>query len=95
MAKGYWMVRVTVNDTQNYPRYLEAVQKAYEKYGARFIIRGGVHQVVEGESRERHVLVEFDSYDKAVEAYQSEEYQAAAALRQQYGETDFVIIEGV
>lgn len=94
MPKGYWMVRVSVSDEHNYPAYLAAAQKAYDKYGAKFIVRGGRHEIAEGSSRERHVMVEYDSYEKALEAYHSEEYQAAAKLRQQYGETDFVIIEG-
>ncbi|MEM1191976.1 MAG: DUF1330 domain-containing protein [Pseudomonadota bacterium] len=94
MPKGYWMVRVDVTDPENYPAYLKAAQGAYEKYGARFVIRGGDHKVVEGQSRSRHVVVEWPSYAAAIEAYESPEYQAAAELRQRYGETDFVIIEG-
>ncbi|MEO1150789.1 MAG: DUF1330 domain-containing protein [Pseudomonadota bacterium] len=94
MPKGYWMVRVDVTDPDNYPQYLQAGRAAMEKYGANFLVRGGDHHVVEGQSRSRHVIVEWPSYAAAVEAYGSPEYQAAAKLRQQFGETDFVIIEG-
>ena len=94
MAKGYWMVRVNVNDAENYPDYLAAGAPVYEKWGAKFLVRGGNHEVVEGKSRERHVIVEFESYEKALACYHSDEYQAAARIRQACGETDFVIIKG-
>jgi len=95
MPKGYWLVRVDVTDPDNYPKYLAAGKVAYDKYGAKFLVRGGEHEVVEGASRSRHVVVEWESYARAVEVYHSPEYQAAAKLRQACGETDFVIIEGV
>jgi uncharacterized protein (DUF1330 family) len=41
MAKGYWIVRVSVKDQAEYPAYLQAARVAFEKYDARFIVRGG------------------------------------------------------
>ena len=41
MAKGYWIGRVDVTNAENYPDYLNAAKSAYEKYGARFLVRGG------------------------------------------------------
>jgi len=94
MAKGYWIVHVTVIDAENYPRYLKADTVPFEKYGARFLVRGGAHEAPEGPARERHVVIEFDSYDTALACYRSPEYQAAAKLRQAYAESDLVIVEG-
>lgn len=94
MAKGYWMVHISVTDLHEYPRYLEAAKIPFEKYGARFLIRGGAFIAPEGPARERHVLIEFDTYERALACYHSPEYQAAAKLRQSSAESEIVIVEG-
>ncbi len=94
MAKGYWIVHVTVTDPDNYPKYIAADAAAFEKYDARFLVRGGRCEGPEGPVRERHVVIEFESYDQARACYDSPEYQAAAKLRQAYAESEIVIVEG-
>ncbi|MEP3278631.1 MAG: DUF1330 domain-containing protein [Stappiaceae bacterium] len=95
MKKGYWMVHVTVTDADGYPNYVAANKRAFEKYGARFLVRGGACTGPEGPIRDRHVVLEFDSYQQALDCYNSEEYREALALRQQYSDADIVIVEGV
>ena len=94
MAKGYWVVRVSVHDQQRYPDYLAAAKPAFEKFGANFIVCGGAFDSMEGTSRDRNVVVEFKDFATAKACYQSPEYQAAKAIRQKYSEADFIIIEG-
>jgi len=94
MQKGYWIVRVSVRDQERYPEYLAAARPAFEKFGARFLVRGGAFETAEGNARERNVVVEFKDRATATACYHSPEYQAARALRQKYAETDFIIIEG-
>ena len=94
MPKGYWIVRVSVRDSENYPRYLEAARAAFEKFGARFVVRGGAWQCMEGTARERNVVVEFADKATALACYESPEYTAARELRQRYAEADFLIVEG-
>ena len=94
MPKGYWIVRVSVKNEANYPDYLAAARPAFEKYGARFIVRGGRHESMEGTARERNVVVEFADYATAVECYRSPEYQAARTIRRANAEADFIIVEG-
>lgn len=95
MPKGYWIARMTVNKPQNYPQYVEAAKPAFEKFGARFLVRGGRYDAVEGDGRPRNVVIEFDSYDKAMACYNSPEYQPAVAIRQRCAEGEIVIVEGV
>lgn len=95
MAKGYWMVRVTVNDPERYKDYVAANKAALEKYGAKFIVRGGNYEVVKGNSRERHVILEFESFATARACFFSPEYQAALAIFKTCAESDVVIVEGV
>ncbi len=94
MAKGYWIVRVDVTDPEAYKRYAEANAKAFEKYGARFIIRAGRFEAVEGEARGRNVVIEFPSFEDALACYRSPEYQAALALREGAAVADILVIEG-
>jgi uncharacterized protein (DUF1330 family) len=95
MAKAYWMVRVSVRDQQRYPEYLAAAAPAFQKFGARFIVRGGAFETMEGSTRERNVVVEFADRTTAFACYESPEYQSARAIRQKYADTDFIIVEGV
>ena len=94
MPKAYWIVRVSVRDQEHYPVYLDAARPAFEKFGARFIVRGGAFETMEGNARERNVVVEFVDRSTALACYRSAEYQAAKAIRQKYAEADFIIIDG-
>jgi uncharacterized protein (DUF1330 family) len=95
MAKGYWIVRVSVNNAERYPDYLAAARPAFEKFGARFVVRGGRFEAMEGNSRERNVVVEFKDFATALACYRSPEYQAAKAIRNANADADFLVIEGV
>ncbi|MFY0610200.1 MAG: DUF1330 domain-containing protein [Hyphomicrobiaceae bacterium] len=94
MQKGYWVVRVSVKNAENYPDYLAAAKPAFEKYGARFMIRGGRYLAKEGVARDRNVVVEFPNYDTAIACYHSPEYQVARSIRMANADADFVIVEG-
>ena len=94
MAKGYWIARVTVNDADMYPEYIRTAAPAFQKYGARFIVRGGRHESMEGEGRPRNVVIEFDSFERATACYRSPEYQAAVAIRQRCADGEIIVVEG-
>jgi uncharacterized protein (DUF1330 family) len=94
LPKAYWIVRVSVRDEPRYPEYLAAARPAFEKFGAKFIVRGGAFETMEGNSRERNVVVEFRDRATAFACYQSPEYQSARTIRQKYADADFIIIEG-
>jgi uncharacterized protein (DUF1330 family) len=94
MAKGYWMGRVDVSDPEQYKLYIAANAVAFKKYGAKFLVRGGNFENPEGQSRSRNVVMEFPSYQAALDCWHSPEYQAAIALRAHISTIDLVIIEG-
>lgn len=94
MAKGYWIGHVDVNDPEVYERYREANAVPFAEYGARFLVRGGKQEVREGTMRKRTVVIEFDSYDKAVACYESAGYQAAKEIRDAVSTGDLAIVEG-
>jgi uncharacterized protein (DUF1330 family) len=94
MKKGYWMGIVDVTDPENYPQYIAANKAAFDKYGAKFLARGGRGEVVEGPGAARMVIIEFDSYQTALDCYHSPEYQAALKLRRKYSRAHIAIVEG-
>lgn len=94
MPKGYWVAYVDVDDPAVYEAYRAANAAAFDNYGARFLVRGGPQQVVEGRARSRCVVLEFDSLATAQACYDSPEYQAAKALRDPVSDADITIVEG-
>jgi uncharacterized protein (DUF1330 family) len=57
-------------------------------------VRGGQFSNPEGEARSRNVLIEFPSYQAALDCWHSPGYQAAIALRKHASVIDLVVIEG-
>tara|TARA_B100001093_G_scaffold467439_1_gene486650 strand:- start:266 stop:556 length:291 start_codon:yes stop_codon:yes gene_type:complete len=95
MKKGYIIVRISVNDKDVFQKYPPLSSSAMEKYGGKYLIRGGRFNVLEGEwPFERTTVVEFNSYEKARQCYESTEYAKARSLRKQSAKSDFILIEG-
>jgi uncharacterized protein (DUF1330 family) len=94
MPKGYWIVRVDVDDTEQYKKYIAANAAPLRKHGARFLVRAGKYETVEGGSRSRNAVIEFPSYQAALDCWKSPEYQAAIKLRAPVSTIDLIVIEG-
>lgn len=94
MARGYWVARVDVSDEAAYARYRELNAIAFQKYGAKFLVRGPAGKVVKGMPRKHNVVLEFVDYDTALACYESPEYQAAKVFLDQVGDIDLVIVPG-
>jgi uncharacterized protein (DUF1330 family) len=94
MAKGYWIARLDVENTEAYERYRALNGKAFAKFGGSFIVRGPAGKVVKGTPRKHNVVIEFESFAQAVACYDSAEYQEAMAFLKDVGPTDLVIVEG-
>jgi uncharacterized protein (DUF1330 family) len=94
MAKGYWVVSGDVSDPEGYKLYIAENAKAFRKYGARFLARGGKAEAVEGKGRSRIVVIEFKDYDTALACYRCPEYAKAIDLRRNKAVADIVVTEG-
>lgn len=94
MPKGYWIARVDVSDPEQYKKYVAANADPLRKYGAHFLVRAGRSETPEGISRSRNVVIEFPSYEAALECWKSPEYQAAIKLRTSISTADLLVIEG-
>jgi uncharacterized protein (DUF1330 family) len=94
MPKGYWIVRVDIADPEGYKAYTTANAKPFAKYGARFLVRAGRYETVEGTSRARNAVIEFPSYQAALDCWRSAVYQEVMKLRTSISTADIVVIEG-
>ena len=94
MPKAYWIARVDVTDADHYKLYVQGNDPVFAKYGGRFVVRAGKFENPEGASRSRNVVIEFPSYQAALNCYHSPEYAPQIVIRKAAAETDLVIIEG-
>ena len=94
MSKGYWIARVDITDAENYQAYVAANAEPLKKYGGRFLVRGGRFENPEGASRSRNAVIEFPSYQAALDCWKSPAYQKAIKLRQPVSTIDLIIIDG-
>ena len=92
MSKGYWIVSVDISNPESYKHYIAENRNAFRKYGARFLIRGGKSEVVEGTGRTRIVVIEFRDY--ATARYHSPKYAKAIGLRKGSAVADIIIADG-
>ncbi len=96
MPKGYLVVCYReVSDLEKLKTYAELAPKAMVPRGANILARDGRVTAFEDGLAERTVVVEFESYEAALEAYQSPEYQAAVAALGDGAVRDLRIVEGV
>ena len=94
MAKGYWIARVDITDLERYKEYVRRNGPVFAMYGARFLVRAGSFENPEGTSRSRNVVLEFPSYQVALDCYRSPEYQELVGIRSEVSTGDMVIVEG-
>jgi uncharacterized protein (DUF1330 family) len=93
--KGYIIAQVEVTNPQQYGEYTKLTPGLIEKAGGRFVARGGRTATLEGpEAKGRVVIIEFPSFERAQEFYNSPEYVAARKLRAGAATAQFVLVEG-
>ena len=97
MANGYWVsVYPTITDPEGLDAYNQLAGRAVQAAGGRVLASIGGRVVAhEAGIPERVVLIEFDSFEQAVAAYESAAYREALAELPDGFERDFRIIEGL
>jgi uncharacterized protein (DUF1330 family) len=91
---AYVLVDVDVSDPEQYDRYKPLAAASVERYGGRYIVRGG--GFLEGDRvPNRLVVLEFPDADAARRWYRSAEYDEAKATRAGAATGSFILVEGV
>jgi uncharacterized protein (DUF1330 family) len=96
VPKAYWITDIEVTDAVAYEDYKKLSGPAVERYGGRFIARGGRTILLEGDGEpHRTVIIEFPTLDAATTCYSSPEYVEARAARAHAARGRIVAVEGV
>ena len=93
---AYLIVYMTVSNAEQLKKYQAVTPAAIAKYDGRFLVRGGPKVTVEGPDEHRRiVVVEFPTFKRAQEFWDSADYRAAAELRKGAATFSAVIVDGV
>ena len=90
---GLWIGHAEVTDPEAYARYVEGSSKVIPAYDGVFIARGGRYRQLEGKDYPRNVVIRFPTYDRALECYESDEYQAIVGQAKDASNRTVVIVE--
>lgn len=92
---AYLFADINVTDPAKFDDYRGKVAPLVEKYGGKYLVRGGSHETVEGDwSPNRLVVIEFEDLDRAKAFYFSTEYAPVMEIRKQASTGNVLIVEG-
>ena len=92
---AYLISDLTVRDAEAFQTYRTRAAAAIEKYGGRYLARGGEIQALEGSWNPGNiVVVEFPDLGQARAWYTSPEYASALKVRDIALERDMILVDG-
>ena len=94
MKKGHWVAKANVIEGDKQGAYGKLAEGVIAKFNGKFLVRGGEQITNEGAEFIRNVVVEFPSYEIALQAYESDDYQHALAVLDGGAERAYAIVEG-
>jgi len=96
MPKGYWIsVYRSVSNPQALTEYGKLAGPALTQAGGRLLVLGEAAVAYEAGIRQRVVVIEFDSVEKAIAAHDGDAYQAALKFIAGAADRDLRIVEGI
>ena len=92
---GYVIAQINMTNKEGFKIYAEQVPQTIKHYGGKYIIRAGEYTSLEGKwDYTRNVIIEFPTYEKALEWYNSEEYKPVKPIRLANSVANGIIIQG-
>jgi uncharacterized protein (DUF1330 family) len=93
---AYVIVEIDIVDPAGYEEYKHLASATVEKYGGKYIIRGGAVETLEGDwNPKRIVVLQFDSIQRAKEWLNCDEYREPRKMRHRTARTRMIVVEGV
>ena len=93
---AYVVANVKITNPERYAQYIQLTPASILPFGGRFIVRGGRSEKLEGAvEANRIVVLEFDSYERAKDWYESEGYRHAKEIRQSASVSSLILVDGV
>ena len=93
----YMIVDVNIHDVDAYEIYKSQVTPIIEKFGGKYLVRGGAHEVLENDlwSPTRMVMVRFPDKKSALDFIHSDEYAPVKKMRRDNSDGTVLIVEGL
>ena len=96
MAKAYWIVCYkSISNQDKFAAYAKLAPAAIQAMGGKFVARGPAAQVYESGIKNRVVVIEFPSLEKAIAAHDSPAYKEALKALDGAADRDMRIVEAL
>ncbi len=93
---AYLIADVDISDAAVFEEYRREVPATEQRYGGRYLGRGGATKVLEGDwEPHRLVILEFPDMKSLLDWYNSPEYSRLKAIRERCAKTRIIALEGV
>jgi uncharacterized protein (DUF1330 family) len=93
---AYIIVDIEITDPAGYEEYKKLAGATVEKYGGKYIVRGGAVEMLEGDWKPKRIVVlEFESVQRAKEWLNCEEYREPRKMRHRTAKTKMIVVESV
>ena len=93
---AYIIVEIDIVDPIGYEEYKKLASATVEKYGGKYIVRGGTAETLEGDWKPKRIVVlQFDSMQRAKEWLNCQEYREPRKMRHRTAKTKMILVEGI
>ena len=93
---AYVIVEIDIVDRVGYEEYKRLAGATVEKYGGKYVVRGGRTEVLEGDWKPKRIVVlQFESAQRAKDWLNSEQYREPRKMRHRTARTNMILVEGV
>ena len=93
---AYVIVEIDIVDPAGYEEYKKLAGATVERYGGKYIVRGGAVETLEGNWKPKRIVVlQFDSMQRAKEWLNCDDYREPRKMRHRTARTRMVVVEGV
>ncbi len=93
---AYLVADIHISDPVLFREFVEGVPATVEKYGGRYLVRGGKFEIAHGDwTPDRVIVAEFGSMDQATAWYDSPEFEGLKPTLTRSSNSNFVFVEGV
>ena len=93
---AYIIVDLEITEPVEYEEYKNRAGATVEKYGGKYIVRGGKCETLEGDwEPKRIVVLEFENAERAKAWLNSPEYAEPRKMRHRTAKTQMILIEGM
>ena len=93
---AYVIVEIDIVDPAGYEEYKKLAGATVEKYGGKYVVRGGKNEVLEGHWKPKRIVVlQFESAQRAKDWLNSEQYREPRKMRHRTARTNMILVEGV